>query len=110
MAARQTTKSQTAATNPSETPRSTSAKTAATKRSTTAKKAAASRARRAVGEEARKTRTQVKRSSTGAGRQADRAEAKAELGVATVNNAIQGAVGAGFRGAATVVEKVRKAF
>lgn len=103
MAATQTTK-------PSETQRSSSAKTAATKRSTTAKKAAATRARHAVGQEARKTRTQVKRSSTGAGRQADRAEAKGELGLATVNNAIQGAVGAGFRGAATVVGKVRKAF
>jgi hypothetical protein len=84
-------------------------KTAATNRSTTAKKAAATRARRSTATQAKRTRASVKRSTTGAGHRADKAAAQGELGLATVNNAVQGAVGAGFRLAGSALSAVRKA-
>jgi hypothetical protein len=84
-------------------------KTQATRRSTTAKKGAGTRARRAAGTEASRTRAQVRRSSTGAGRQADRAAAQGELGVATIVNAVQGTIGLGFRATAAVLRAVRNA-
>ena len=84
-------------------------KTAATNRSTQAKKAAATRARRSASTQARRTRTQVRSSSTGAGRRADRTAAEAGLGLATVNNVVQGAIGAGFRLADAALSRVRKA-
>jgi hypothetical protein len=85
-------------------------KTQATRRSTNAKKAAGTRARRAAATEAGRTRAQVRRSSTGAGRQADRAAAQGELGLATVANAVQGTIAFGFRLTAAVLRGVRRAF
>lgn len=84
-------------------------KTAATNRSTRGKKAAATRARRSASTQARRTQRQVRASSTGAGRRADKAAAQAGLGVATVNNVVQGVFGAGFRVADSVLSRVRKA-